>query len=357
MRQRLVVLLSAIAVAGASVPAVVYAGESLPRLSTVETLIDDVTRGGGLAIDDTMAIFAFVFGSLPERVNVYPTENYYYFHFHHGGVRYAGNIRLDRTDRDEGKLHFAYFQDATLSAPSSGGLHYELLGPGAGVSVEKVDRLVYRVSYRGKAVLFALNDLTGVKPLAAMLGPGERYLGPVFDESATRFFLVYSSNVRVFHYILDETVPPNDRLMTSAVSDLILIGRRTGFAYFQDGKLARKLLIGVLAANVEVNSYFDGPFDQLPDNFIDGEELRDAILDADPDTKGKIDRLGGYEDGASRYFIGPYKLYREQAELIPFQTCAAAMTEPDDPYGMCFDANKNLYFENDEQEAPSTVSR
>jgi hypothetical protein len=31
-----------------------------------------------LAINDPMAVFDFAFGSLPARVKVYPTENYYY---------------------------------------------------------------------------------------------------------------------------------------------------------------------------------------------------------------------------------------------------------------------------------------
>ena len=37
-------------------------------------------------------VFAFVLGQLPERVQVYPTENYYYFGFIHNGVRYQGEF-------------------------------------------------------------------------------------------------------------------------------------------------------------------------------------------------------------------------------------------------------------------------
>ena len=56
-----------------------------------------------LDVADPMAVFAFVLDSLPDRVKVYPTENYYYFTFTHNGVDYAGNIRLDASDRDQGK--------------------------------------------------------------------------------------------------------------------------------------------------------------------------------------------------------------------------------------------------------------
>ena len=57
-----------------------------------------------------MAVFGFVLGSLPERVSVYPTENYYYFGFVHGGVPYVGNIRLGAADRDAGKVDFGYYR-------------------------------------------------------------------------------------------------------------------------------------------------------------------------------------------------------------------------------------------------------
>jgi len=52
-----------------------------PKLNTNQSYIEDLTRPTVLAIDDPMAVFAFVFNSLPDRVKVYPTENYYYTPF------------------------------------------------------------------------------------------------------------------------------------------------------------------------------------------------------------------------------------------------------------------------------------
>src|SRR5207253_3840800 len=66
-----------------------------PRLRTNEQYVEDVSRATALAVDDPMAVFAFVFETLPQRVNVYPTENYYYFTFIHQGAPYAGNIRIE----------------------------------------------------------------------------------------------------------------------------------------------------------------------------------------------------------------------------------------------------------------------
>ena len=91
--------------------AVAQAAEDWPQLRTNQSYIEEVDRQTKLAIDDPMAVFAFVFNSLPDRVKVFPTENYYYFTFVHNGVPYNGNIRLDASDRDQGKLHFAYSEN------------------------------------------------------------------------------------------------------------------------------------------------------------------------------------------------------------------------------------------------------
>jgi hypothetical protein len=78
-----------------------------PRLQTNEAYIAGVTRSHTLAIDDPMAVFAYVLGSLPERVTVYPTENHYYFSFDLNGIRYAGNFKIDARLRAEGQVEFS----------------------------------------------------------------------------------------------------------------------------------------------------------------------------------------------------------------------------------------------------------
>ena len=74
--------------------------------------------------------------------------------------------------------------------------------------------------------------------------------------------------------------------------------------------------------NSRVNNYFDGPFDQLPDNFIEGETLREAILAVEPTLTGKIDRYGISPGGPDRYMIGPYRHYRTDDDLMVFHSCA-----------------------------------
>jgi hypothetical protein len=292
-----------------------------PKLHTNEAYVEEVTQATTLAVDDPMAVLAFVLNSLPDRVKVYPTENYYYFTFMHDGAPYAGNIRIELGDDDKATVHFVYYQDWSEWRRDSP-LTHVVLDSSRGVGVEKIERLVYRLSYGGKSVIFALNDLSQVKPPAGALAPGEKFIGPIFDESAIRFFLVYNSRLKVFHYILDETVKVADEFSPSRRGNRILIGKRTGFAFYRDRLLDRKILVGVYEGNYRLNTYFDGPFDQLPDNFIEGETLRQAILEISPRLKGKIDRFGSSPDGEVRFLIKPYASYQSESDLYGVDKCA-----------------------------------
>jgi hypothetical protein len=310
------------------------AGER-PRLYTHESYVQDITNDTALPLDNPKAMLAFVLEQLPDRVKVYPTESYYYFHFYHQGVRYAGNLRLDMMDRDKGKLHFAYFEDLQewkADAP----LTYNVFDTSDGVTVEKLDFLLYRVTYGEKSVVFELNDLSKVVPPPHAITADEKFIGPMMDDSGMRFFLIFNPKLKLFHYILDETIKVPDQFRPSMYSNRILIGVRTGFAYYQDLRMNRKILIGVFEANSRVNNYFDGPFDQLPDSFVKDNELRDAILAVEPSLEGKIDRVGGSFDGSGRYLIGPYATYRTEDQLYPIHYCATSKSVPAANYYQCF---------------------
>lgn len=318
----------------------VGAEAGLPRLETNQGYVEELARPAALAVDDPMAVLAFVLDSLPDRVKVYPTGNYYYFRFIHNGLQYAGNLRLDAISREQGKMNFDYYVDTTEWKDDLPIKHL-LLGASQGVTVEKVEDLAYRVSYKGKSVVFALNDLSQVKPPPGAIAPDERFLGTIFDESAIRFFLVYNRKLKAFLYILDETEKVPDAFFRAKATDRILIGERTGFAFYRDLRLERKILIGAFAANSFVNNYFDGPFDQLPENVLPGDTLRDVILEIEPDLKGKIDRLGWFYNGDGQYLVHPYLLYRKLAELSVFHACATSKTVPAAAYYNCFVIDDN----------------
>src|ERR1700687_4225665 len=291
-----------------------------PKLNLHQSYMEEVLRPGTLDVKDPMAVFAFVLNSLPERVKIYPTENYFYFTFTLNGSPFAGNIRLDASDRDQGKVQFGYFEQSSGWRDDPPG-EFRVLDGSNGVKLEKLERFLYRLSYKEKSVFFELNDLSQVKPPASALARGEKFIGPVFDDSGIRFFLVYNPAIKNFLFILDETVKVADELFNGERSDRIVIGKRTGFVYYRDHRLERKILVGVYDENVRVNNYFDGPFDQLPDNFIEGETLRNAILEVAPKLKGQIDRFGGTPDGEVRYAIAHYKLYKGEREFDSVHRC------------------------------------
>ena len=306
-----------------------------PRLHSHQSYIEDVMRPASLDVKDPLAVFAFVLNSLPDRVKVYPTENYFYFTFELNGSPYAGNIRLDASDRDQGKVQFGYFEQ-TAGWRDETPTYFRVLDASSEVRLEKLERFVYRLSYGAKSVVFELNDLSQVRPPPNALAPQDKFIGPIFDDSGIRFFLVYNSAIKNFLYILDETVKVADDFFDGPRTDRIVIGKRSGFVFYRDHRRERKILIGVYEENVRVNNYFDGPFDQLPDNFIEGEALRSAILEIDPKLKGQIDRFGGTPDGEVRYMIAPYKLYKEVKEFDPVQRCASRKRSSQAAYYRCF---------------------
>ena len=290
-------------------------------VSLNQTYLESALDSRAFDIDNVLETFGHVFASLPDQVNVYPTENYFYFQFGYMGLIYAGNMRLDISDRDQGVLHFAYFNqfedwNTELST------EYRPLNDTDGVNVQKVEDLIYDVHFGEKAVRFILNDLSRVQPPSSALAEGEVYLGPVFDESGIQFYLLFNRVEQYMSFILNEQAPTADRMVPyDGEREEILLGMRTGFAFYQDPHRDRKILIGVYQGNVQNNNYFDGPFDQLPDNFIKGNELQDAILTLYPSLEGAIDRLGNFSDQQGRVLVNPYINYDYLTDLDKFFEC------------------------------------
>jgi hypothetical protein len=319
-----------------------------PRIFTNQQFLEDLAINNSVDVKDAVSVFRMVLESLPDRVTVYPTENYYYFKFNYAGVSYAGNIRLENERRDQGQVHFAFAPEFTEWKSEEPAV-FKILAKADGVSIEKINDLSYRISLGAKSVVFDLNDLRHVKPPQDAMSRDERFIGPIFDESGVRFLLVYNQKLKAFHYLLDETITPNETFTPSPSTDRIQIGKRTGFAFYRDHRLNRKILIGVFEGNSRVNNYYDGPFDQLPDNFIEGNSLHDAILEVAPYLKGRIDRYGSSFDGETRYMISPYVHYSTEDDLLMFHNCAESKEVPAEEYHLCF-----VYDEAEDENAQST---
>ncbi len=308
-----------------------------PELKTNQAWIEDLQQSAKLKVATVEEALDIVFSRLPDTVFVHPTENYYYFTFSAGGIIYAGNLRLAARDRDKGVIHFAVFQQANQASEAGDILYRELTARDA-VKVEKVKPLTYRVTYKSKPVVFRLNDVSKVQPPRDIVAEGEKYLGLVADESGLRFFLFYNATHKLFAYVLDETGSVLDQFNQLEKDGRILIGQRSGFAVYNHHYLDRRVLIGVHGANTIVNNYYDGPADQLPENHITDDNLRKAIVDADPDMKGELDEFGYLNSGEGRYLIAPYTQYETTAELAGYDQCADDPKTAPHIYDACFTA-------------------
>jgi hypothetical protein len=311
---------------------------AFPQLNTHEAKIEALRSKAAFNFQDPVETLTAILNQLPTRANVYPTENYYYFDFFQNGAAYYGNLRFDVHDRDHGKVHLSISRKGAVSNTQTVVLQYTFDGR-EDVQLTREDFLTYRLTSKSTSVQFKLNALR--PEIAGVVNVDEQYIGPVFDDSGVAFHLVYNAVLKIFLYVLDERSPNADNLELSEVADGVHIGGRTGFAYYNDTRLRRNILIGVLRANALANNNFDGPFDQLPDNYIIGNELRDAIAEADPKFGGEIDLFGQSQVNGLRYVIAPYRHYINQSELSVVSQCIAWATLHPDKYYGCFAFRKN----------------
>lgn len=271
-----------------------------------------------LDTEDAMEVFRFVFSRLDDEVTVYPTENYYYFQFYARGKWYLGTICLPAHSRDQGVLEFSYVERVDKfrqhKRPDRGG--------GAdwtatdGVHVDKLSDFKYAVTFEDRTVQFRLNDVGLDPPRKARLLPDEEYVGPSFDESGLKFFLLFNRSTSHLYWILNEDgfVPEH----FTPYSDDVVIGDRTEFAFYLDRENHRKILVAVHGLNVMQNNWYDGPFDQMPDNFVyTGQIDVKPYLEASyPEYRGRIDRYGRYlDDPGSRIAVANCFVYFSKKEL------------------------------------------
>jgi hypothetical protein len=268
-------------------------------------------------LTDSGAVFELVFSQLPETVRVYPTENYFYFNFAANGQTIYGNLRLDARDRDKGVIHLGYFRFDESGRSQDRIGHTRQLNATDGVVVERRGAFEYTVTYGssgGRTVRFLLNEIGMAPPKRSSLRESEVFVGPVFDDSGLPFFLVFDREEKHFFYMLNEERRVSEKF--EAVNDAVVIGRRTGFAFFDDRELRRKILVGVHHNNATRNNHYDGPFDQLPDNYVEQTRIQQFIEEAYPEAKGLVDRFGVYvNQPGARLVIIPYIQYKEDKDL------------------------------------------
>ena len=301
-------------------------------LSTNQLWVEGFTAEG-LDLEDIDAVFWNVFSRLPGEVTVYPSENYYYFILYVNGRHIWGNIRLAAGYRERGILSFAYFEfDEFPSVPKKPGFtRSKLMDEENGVVIEKLDRFTYLVTYGEKTVKFHLHQIAQEPPTLFELGDREIFIERTLDESGYRFFLLFNEQKNYFIWVLNEEDGLTDIFDPANEEGDIVIGRRSKFAFWVDkAHNDRKVLFGVRQLSVRRNDYYDGPFDQLADNYAAEVEISEYMQLAFPGVKGRIDKYGYYTDRQQplRVAITPYTTYYTNGELEDFLARAKAAEDP-----------------------------
>jgi hypothetical protein len=281
----------------------------------------------GVRTDDADSVFAYVFSSLPDAVTVYPTENYYYFSLTAEGKTLWGNLRLDVLDRDRGVIHLGYFEYDENGEIQDRNGRQKAYSKKDGVEVKRLEPFLYAVTYKGRSVRFRLNDIGTAPPKKAKLADFETFLGNIFDESGLKFFLIFNGPEKHFHYVLNEDGPVPEKFL--GVTNDIVRGRRTGFAFYVDTPNSRKILVGVYGENTDRNNFYDGPFDQLPDNYAVQANLKKYLEEAYPYAKGSIDAYGNFlAQPEARVVVNPYTVYYRVEDLSFVASCKASDLSP-----------------------------
>jgi len=261
-----------------------------------------------IIIENDLDLFSAVFKTLPSKVIVRPSENYYYWDLFVNGTHYKGNIGLFADLRKKGKINFGYYEevfDVKSINQALGGMD---IAAADGINLIERDLNTYDLTFENKTVTFLLNP--SIPAVDAKLAIGEKLIGSTYDESGIAFNLIYDSTFQHIFWTLNDRDSNGEQL--SEIRNGLMVGNRTGFVYYLDSLNHRKVLCGVYGPNIQKNTWYDGPFDQLPDNQIYAGQLNlsDYMIAAYPDLENEIDIYGHFlNDPESRVALANYMTY------------------------------------------------
>ena len=256
--------------------------------------------------EDVKGMFRYVFSWVPPYAIVYPTEGFYYFSFSLKGKQVAGNLRV--ADLDLGTLTMAYFTGPEQET------RFLDITTADGLRVVKHSDYLYDVTYGRQTIRFKIPRTSIQRPHDLRRLPEEEWLAQIHDESGLRLWLLYNYRTASFYEVLNEEQGVTDRF--EAIGHHLVVGRRTGFVFYQDATYGRKVLVGVYRDTAYRNNYFDGPADQVPYRLT----FRDKLHTVYPNTLlgDGVDEHGVYLNTPlwQRIAVAPYQLYTSTQELF-----------------------------------------
>lgn len=268
-----------------------------------------VLPGTGPLFDDTRAILKHVMNASPAQAVVYPTERYYYYNFLLGPRLVSGNIRF--ADAEDHKISIGYFDIFNSREVYSAEYH----DGKDGVSI-KYDQTAHVVVLQVDSITRSfILDQEALEPPTYPLLDGEVFISGIRDESGYFFHLFYWPQDRSFYYVLNPLKNlPEKWIRGNSKKIEVWFGENSQFCFVRHKLTGRYILVGVHRRQIEQNTWYDGPFDQVPPRLPIGKILEEAypyVISA-----GGIDEHGNFlQREGQRVAISPYETYTSGNDL------------------------------------------
>ena len=136
------------------------------------------------------------------------------------------------------------------------------------------------------------------------------------------------------------------------IGDDLVAGEHIAFVFWVDKDRGnRKVLVGVWQGYVDRNTYYDGPFDQLADDYAVESGISEYMQRAYPSQRGWLDEYGyfAYREGGARLALSTYLFYDDYAHARRFMAEAKAS---DDPYRYISEAWRKRNDESEDGSSP-----
>jgi hypothetical protein len=289
-------------------------------LNTNEKMINELYQDTELDIDNVDDVFAYVLSQTDDTLTIYPSEGYYYFNFYHQGNLIKGNMLVGHKLRQQGSLSFIYFYDIAGKERGEFKTHHKLYKSSEIFSLKEYQPNLYQLTFKNIKKNLEINQIeTDADFVKTLESQGFEVNLPMMDDSGVTLYLAFHPTTNNFYYINPLS---RDDEFYYPVGEVLKVGARTQFVYLPMEKFA--ILVGVNANNVYKNNYYDGPFDQLPDEALVNIDYKSYLYRVNPSWKDKIYDDGYFiDDPDARVALTNYLEYLSLDELNKIQPCAS----------------------------------